>query len=109
LTFCPVAIIRASVFTFSSRLILTLLIPCQSLASAKLARSMTEDQERHMLLGLLGLEEKLAGGPVHVSAQEIADIGAEASPSLNEIESYRLVNRLHRQDKIIGIVRRGAA
>ena len=32
-TFCPEAIIRASVFTFSSRLSLNLLKPCHSLAS----------------------------------------------------------------------------
>ncbi len=34
-TFCPEAIIRASEFTFSNRLSLNLLKPCQSLASPK--------------------------------------------------------------------------
>ena len=58
-----------------------------------------EGQEQHILLSL---EEKLATGPYHIDAHEIAAIGAEAQPPLDEHQSYRIVNRLHRDGRITG-------
>ena len=60
---------------------------------------MVEDHDQHMLLAL---EERLENGPYHIGADEIADIGARAQPPLSEHQSYRVVNRLHREGRIIG-------
>lgn len=60
---------------------------------------MADGHEQHMLLAL---EENLQSGPYYINADEIAAIGTEALPPLNEHQSYRIVNRLYREGRITG-------
>lgn len=58
---------------------------------------MAENPEQHMLLEL---DKKLEQGPLAVSPDEVAEIGK--GTGLNEAQSYRTFNRLHRDGKTIG-------
>ncbi len=56
-----------------------------------------EDPAQFMLLEL---ERLLENGPLHISNEQVADIGAQKG--LTESQSYRLFNRLDRTGRIIG-------